>query len=80
MNSTSILKVEFEMLLHKTYNMCNTKKTNDPKKKRQKIKKSKGFIKSSSQWKILELPKKKKKTLYMHNLGHTMTPLSFLLS
>jgi hypothetical protein len=54
MNSTSILKVEFEMLLHKTYNMCNTEKKMTKKKK----KKSKGFIKSGSQWKVLEHLKK----------------------
>ncbi len=49
MNSTSILKVEFEMLLHKTYNMCDTEKQMTKNKK-----KSKGFIKSGSQWKVLE--------------------------
>jgi len=38
--------------------MCNTGKQMTKKKK----KKSKGFIKSGSQWKILELKKKKKKT------------------
>jgi hypothetical protein len=37
MNSTSILKVEFEMLLHKTHNMCNTEKQMT-KKKRKKAK------------------------------------------
>jgi len=49
MNSTSILKVEFEMLLHKTYNMCDMEKQMTKNKK-----KSKGFIKSGSQWKVLE--------------------------
>jgi hypothetical protein len=36
MNSTSILEVEFEMLLHKTYNMCNTEKQMTKKKEEKK--------------------------------------------
>lgn len=53
MNSTSILKVEFEMLLHKTYNMCDMEKQMTKNKK-----KAKALLKVALNGKFLNIFKK----------------------